>query len=107
MSFLYNPPHIATVYAEESAIDSYGNSIKRASSTGVVVRCAITPSSSSRDTNQGGPIDATYRFIARSAPIGSWSRVEWNNITFTVDSVKYFDLTPESTHVEAVLRQER
>lgn len=107
MSILFDPPHSATVFVEESVTDSYGNTIRRPSSTGVLIRCMISPMRASRDGDLGGRVEQLFKLIARTAPIGNWSRVEWNNMTSTPDSIMRFDHSPESAHVEVVLRQER
>jgi hypothetical protein len=104
MSLLDNGPHTVTVYPEETYTDSYGNVARRPSQTGVEVRCVMSPHSNTRDSMQAGTVDTTYKLIARTAPIGNASRVTWNSMNFTVDSVQFFDHSPETSHVEALLR---
>jgi hypothetical protein len=106
MSILYDPPHVVTVFPDETYTDSYRNVQRRPATNGVAVPCLMTPHTNARDSSQGGPIDTTYKLIARTAPIGNYSRVQWNSMNFSVDSVKYFDHSPETSHVECVLRLE-
>lgn len=77
-------PHTVTVYMEEEVTDSRGNKVRRPVDVGVVVTgCLMLPVSSSRgafpaiDVSQGQRVDATWRFIARVAPLGWWSRLDW------------------------------
>jgi hypothetical protein len=79
-------PHTVTVYVEEEFTDSYGNVVRRPSETGAVVKgCLVTPLSSSRgafpalDVAQGQRVDQAFKFLARSAPLGWWSRVVWTH----------------------------
>lgn len=84
MSLLDNPPHTVTVFPEEEVEDSRGNAVRRPSATGVPVRCYMHPISSSRgafpaiDPKQGQQVDATWKLVARDAPLGWWSRVVWS-----------------------------
>lgn len=111
-------PHTVTVYLEETTTDSYGNEVKRPSSTGVVVKgCLLTPLAASTDavsalsTAQGQRADMTFRFRARRAPLGSWSRVVWNDGTrerrLTVLSGPLnYDYSSATAHVAATLHEE-
>lgn len=112
-------PHTVTIYIEEIATDTYGNPIKRPSATPVVVTgCMVTPLSSSRgafpalSVTQGQRVDSAYRFTARDAPLGWWSRVVWHHpdgrdrrMTVLGGPLKYAG-SPETTHVTATLHEE-
>jgi hypothetical protein len=100
-------PHEVAIHVEEKVIDSYGNPITPPSINVVRVRCTVTPLSATRDVNQAGPIDETYRVITRDAPIGSWSRVIYEGQSFTVDSIKRSDVSYETKHVTFIIRAER
>jgi hypothetical protein len=50
--------------------------------------------------------DTTMKLIARDAPLGPWSRVEWNGTTYSADDVKLYDVTESTRHIEATLREE-
>jgi hypothetical protein len=106
VSILFAPPHVVTVFPEEEVTGSYGNKAKQPGANGVTVRCLISPLTSARDSRQGGPVDETFRLIARSAPITLFARIVWNNVSYSVDSVKHFDHSPETAHVECVMRRE-
>lgn len=80
-------PHTVTVYPEETTTDSYGNALRRPSRVGVTVTgCQVTPLSSARgafssyDLGEGQQVDRYWQIRARNAPIGDWSRVEWNGL---------------------------
>jgi hypothetical protein len=84
VSLLDNGPHTVTVYLEEEYEDSRGNLLRRPSAVGVTAAGVLMmPVSASRgaipaiDLTQGQRVDASWRLIARSAPVGWWSRVEW------------------------------
>jgi hypothetical protein len=112
-------PHTVTIYLEETTTDSYGNAVKRPSTTGVrVTGCLVQPLSSSRgafpalSVTQGQRVDSAYRFSARSAPLGWWSRVIWHHpdgrdrsLTVLGGPLKYA-ASPETTHVSATLHEE-
>lgn len=104
---LDSPPHIATIYVEETYTDTYGNEQRRPSTNGVLVKCMVSPIRSTREVSQLGRIEETYKLIARTAPLAHWSRVEWNDMTLTVDEIKRYELGSPTDHVEAVLRRER
>ncbi len=119
MSLIDNGPHTVRVYPEERITDSRGNAVRRPGSVPVVVTgCIIQPISSTRgafpaiDVRQGQRVDAAYRLLARSAPLGWWSRVEWDTptgtITMTVLGGPLLHRSSDgTTHVSATLQEER
>jgi hypothetical protein len=114
-----NGPHTVTIYLEEKVTDSYGNEVKRPSSTGVVVKgCLVQPLSSSRGAfpalsiTTGQRVDNAYRFSARHAPLGWWSRVIWHHpdgrdrsLTVLGGPLLY-EASPATKHVSATLHEE-
>src|SRR5690349_18688394 len=109
-------PHTVTIYLEETVVDSYENRIKRPSATGIVVTgCLVQPLSSSRgafpalSVTQGQRIDSAYRFTARSAPLGWWSRVIWHHPDGRDRSMTVlggpllYEASPATKHVSATL----
>lgn len=110
-------PHRVTVYLEETATDSYGTTIRRASPVGVVVSgCILTPTTVETEatrltTTVSQREERTWRFRARTAPMGVWSRVVWHDGTterrMHVDSgpVQY-GYSSATRHVAATLREE-
>lgn len=116
-------PHTVTVFMEEEVTDSRGNKVRRPSTTGVVVvGCLVIPVASSRgafpaiDVRQGQRVDASWRLLARSAPVGWWSRVDWRRsggapeelIRFTVlGGPLQYSATESSRHVSVTLQEER
>lgn len=119
MSLLNHGPHTVRVFPEETVKDSRGNVVRRPSEIPVIVTgCVISPIASTRgafpaiDVKQGQRVDAAYRLMARQAPLGWWSRVEWDTPAGTVRmTVLGGPLVSRSsdgtTHVSATLREER
>lgn len=119
MSLIDNGPHTVRVYPEERLQDSRGNEVRRPSATPVVIiGCIMQPIASTRgafpaiDVRQGQRVDAAYRLMARTAPLGWWSKVEWDTPTGTVTmTVLGGPLLHRSsdgtTHVSATLQEER
>lgn len=112
-------PHTVTIYLEEKVTDSYGNEVKRPSSTGVVVTgCQVQPLSSSRGAfpalsiTTGQRVDNAYRFMARQAPLGWWSRVVWHHPDGRDRSMTVlggpllYEASPMTRHVSATLHEE-
>ncbi|HEY9417880.1 MAG TPA: hypothetical protein VIQ30_24235 [Pseudonocardia sp.] len=84
MSLLSNGPHTVKVYLEETVTDFHGNLIRRPSATPVTVTgCFMQPVASARGAfaalkvSDGQQVLVAYKLIARNAPVGWWSRVEW------------------------------
>jgi hypothetical protein len=107
MALLDDGPHTATVYLEEYVTDSYGNpTTGQTSTTSQVVRCRMQPINSARDPGSDrrlGGVEA-WRFSARAAPLGKWSRVEWRGHTYHVNSGPFrHDETATTIRVTATL----
>ena len=113
-------PHTVTIYLEETVTDSYGNEVRRPSATGVkVTGCIVQPLSSARgafpamSVTQGQRVDNAYKFMARQAPLGWWSRVVWHHPDGRDRSMTVlggpllYEASPETRHVSATLHEER
>lgn len=111
-------PHTVTIYVEETVTDSYGNVVRRPSTNGVVVTgCLVTPLSSSRgafpalNVTQGQRVDQAFKFMARSAPLGWWSRVVWThggrtrNLTVLGGPLEHV-ASDGTRHISATLHEE-
>lgn len=87
MSLLDTGPHTVRVYLEEESTDFRGNKVyrPRADSPVTVSRCWMQPVASTRGAfaalrvNEGQDVSVAFKLIARSAPVGWWSRVEWDD----------------------------
>jgi hypothetical protein len=85
MSLLENGPHTVKVYLEEESTDWRGNVVRRpkAGSPVTVRGCFMQSVDSTRGAfaalkvNEGQDVSVAYKLIARNAPVGWWSRVEW------------------------------
>lgn len=103
---LFDGPDTVTVYPEETVQDSYGNTIRRPSAVGVQVRCRMQQISDSRDPGSDRRLGAqrAWRFSARTAPIGRWSRVVWGDIELAVMSGPFVrSQSPGTSRVVATL----
>ncbi len=116
-------PHTVTVFPEEEVTDSRGNKVRRPAAVGVVVTGVyMHPISSSRgafpaiDVREGQRVDASWKLVARDAPLGWWSRVEWTAaggapvplLTLTVLGGPLLRRSsPTTRHVSATLQEER
>jgi hypothetical protein len=107
-ALLDHGPHTVHVYTEIQAVDSRGNPTRRPADYPVIVSgCLITPVTSRRDRNTGH-VTMDYTLMARDAPIGPWSRVEFEGRQFVVvDGPREYNVSPNTKHVAAILREER
>lgn len=120
MSLLDNGPDTVQVYLEEEGTDHHGNVIRRPSATAVTVTgCWMQPVASARGAfaalkvSDGQQVLVAYKLIARNAPVGWWSRVEW---TDTDGQLRKFSVLggPQirpfsglTRHISVTLREER
>jgi hypothetical protein len=115
MSLLAHGPHTVTVYLEVEVTDSRGNTVRRPSTTGVVVTgCTMHPVASTRgafpalDARRGQKVDSSWRLLARDAPLGWWSRVEFQGRVMTpLSGPLRYTASDGTTHVSCTLREER
>lgn len=115
MSVLDFGPHTVKIWMEEEYTDSYGNTARRPVAEPVTVTgCLVHPIASTRgafpaiDTRQGQRVDAAWRLIARDAPLGWWSRVEFGGKVMTVlGGPLVYQSSPTTRHVSATLQEER
>jgi len=111
---LLDGPETITVYVEETYEDSYGDTKTRPSETGVVITgCIVQPMSTLRlfpplDGTQQQRVYATWRLMAKTAPLGVWARVEWRGIRMSIRSgPEYRPYSAATNHVSALLEEER
>ena len=77
--------HEATVYIEETVLDSYGNTIVRPSTTSVVIRCYLSPRVTAAD--KAGADSPRWSLVAPpTTSIGKWSKIIALGRTFAVSS---------------------
>lgn len=81
-----NLPHEVVIHPEIEDRDSYGNVIRRPADTGQTVRCRLQVLSSGRDPSSDARIgtNRAFRFSAKEAPIGRWSKVLWDGLELFV-----------------------
>lgn len=114
-SLLDYGPHTVKVYPEIETTDSYGNVVKRPSDTPVVITgCLMMPLASTRgafaaiDVKAGQRVDAAWRFMARQAPLGWWSRLEFGGKIMTLLGGPLVHTASDgTTHISATLMEER
>lgn len=109
-------PHTVKIWIEEETTDSRGNVIRRprADSPVTVTGCLMHPIASTRgafpaiDVRQGQRVDAAWRLHAREAPLGWWSRVEFEGKTMTVlGGPLVYGSSLATRHISATLVEER
>lgn len=88
MALIRTGPHTITVFVEEEVTDYQGNPVRRPSATGVVVSgCWMQPLASTRGAfaalkvSDGQNVSVAFKLICSpaNAPLGWWSRIEWND----------------------------
>lgn len=88
MSLLDNGPHAVDIYLEEETTDFRGNPVRQPSKTAVrwsgvwMQTLASTRGAfAARKVDQGQDVSVAFRLIGRAstAPVGWWSRIEWND----------------------------
>lgn len=94
------------VYVEETATDSFGNTVKRPSGDGITLRVTSSEDRSSDAELAGQVSNKVVRIMARQVPAGSWSRVVFNGEEWDLASPPR--MTPGATdrlkHIEFTLR---
>lgn len=112
---LDNGPHTVKVYPEVETTDSYGNVVKKPSDVPVTITgCLMMPLASTRgafaaiDVKAGQRVDAAWRLMARYAPLGWWSRVEFEGRSMTILGGPLVHTASDgTTHISATLMEER
>lgn len=108
-------PHTVQIWMEEEITDSRGNVVRRPVADPVTVTgCLVHPVASTRgafsaiDVRQGQRVDASWRLMARDAPLGWWSKVEFDGKTMTVlGGPLVYTMSDGTRHVSATLQEER
>lgn len=94
------------VYPQESYVDAEGNRLYRPAATAVEVLAHVQPMTSTENTAEGQAVETRYRMIAREAPAGPWSQVEWRGVRFEVlGEPAVWPGPAHLRHVTAVLRR--
>lgn len=115
MSLIAHGPHTVKIWVEEETVDSRGNPVRRPSDTPVEVKgCIVHPIASTRgafpaiDVREGQRVDASWRLLARDAPVGWWSRVEFDGkVMVPLSGPLRHTASDGTTHVSCTLREER
>lgn len=109
-------PHTIKVWIEEEVVDSRGNAVRRprADSPVTVTGCLMHPVSSTRgafpaiDVRQGQRVDAAWRLHARNAPVGWWSKVEFEGKIMTpLGGPLNYTASSATRHISCTLVEER
>lgn len=107
-------PHTVVVFPEILGTDTYGNPVRYPAFEGVVVTgCQMTPLSSSRgafssyDLAEGQKVDQYWQIRARKAPLGNWSRVEWEGLKLSPLGAPLHHTIRGIAHVACSLREAR
>lgn len=109
-------PHTIKVWIEEEVVDTRGNAVRRprADSPVTVTGCLMHPVSSTRgafpaiDVRQGQRVDAAWRLHARNAPVGWWSKVEFEGKIMTpLGGPLNYTASSATRHISCTLVEER
>lgn len=116
MSLIDNGPHTIKVWVEIETTDSRGNVIREPSpdSPVTVTGCLIHPVASTRgafpaiDVRQGQRVDAAWRLHVRDAPLGWWSKVEFEGKVMTIlGGPLSYSASDATRHISCTLVEER
>lgn len=116
MSLLDRSRENIVVYLEEVITDSDGNTITRASTTGIPARATIqvlaqsgTSSRRAEQDNEGFEIEEVYRLrFPRSFPhvLGAQSRIEWRGQYWAlVGDPRRYNGSRRTTHLDYTIRR--
>ncbi len=109
-------PHTVKIWIEEEVTDTRGNAVRRptADSPVTVTGCLVHPVASTRgafpaiDVRQGQRVDAVWRLHVRDAPLGWWSKVEFEGKVMTVlGGPLVYGSSPATRHISCTLVEER
>ncbi|BBX04306.1 hypothetical protein BST36_17325 [Mycolicibacterium moriokaense] len=108
MSLLNRGTETVTVFPEESATDADGNTITRASATGVVCRAVVQPLGSPTETLDGGFLSETkyrLRLVGWAGDVlGPQSQVEWRGNRYSIHGEpRIYNGSRRTAHVDYVL----
>lgn len=115
MSLLDHGPHTVKIWIEEEVVDSRGNAIRRPAAEPVTVTgCLVHPVASTRgafpalDVRQGQRVDAAWRLHVRDAPLGWWSKVEFDGKVMNIlgGPLKY-GVSAGTGHISCTLVEDR
>lgn len=105
MSLLDNGPDIVDVYPQVASVDDQGNTIYGPSATPVTIQARVQPVTSQEVDATGQQVRTIYRLITRSAPLGPWARVVWNEREWDiVGEPRRYNGSPATRHVDCLLR---
>lgn len=84
MSLLDSGWETVYVYPQAEYTDDEGNRLYGPATSPVVVPAHVQPVASTEDTTAGQAVETRYRVIARDAPAGPWSQIEWRGVRYEV-----------------------
>ena len=111
MSLLTRGTEVVTVFPEEVYTDDDGNTMTRASATGVVCKAVVQPIGivGAQTESQAGGFQTTSKYRLRIASgypgaLGAQSQVDWNGKRYSIDGdPKVFNSSPRTAHVDYVI----
>lgn len=78
MSLLDHGPDAVQVYAEVTGVDGDNNPVRVPAGSPVTVYGRMQPVSAGENAADGRQVATVYRFVTRSFPPGSGTRVSWD-----------------------------
>lgn len=115
MSLLDRGPHTVKIWVEEEVTDSRGNAVRKPAAEPITVTgCLMAPLASTRgafpaiDIKQGQRVDAAWRLHLRDAPLGWWSRVEFDGkIMNVLGGPLHHTVSDATSHIVCTLVEDR
>lgn len=108
MSLLNRGTETVNVFAEEATTDGDGNTITRASATGVVCGAVVQPLGTPTEDNDGGFLSQTrYRLRLVNWPgevLGPQSQIEWRGNRYSLQGeARIYNSSRRTAHVDYVM----
>lgn len=115
MSLLDHGPHTVKIWVEEEVLDSRGNAVRRPAADPITVTgCLVAPLASTRgafpaiNVAQGQRVDAAWRLHLRDAPLGWWSKVEFEGkIMNVLGGPLHHTASDTTSHIVCTLVEDR
>lgn len=106
MTLLDQGRDTVTVYQDGEVVDEYGTPRRVPGAVGVdVPGCRVQPLGSGDGSSFEEGVTRMYKVIARTLPLGPWSRVEWRGDSYDIlGEVMLSNGSDRTRHAVAIIR---